>query len=374
VSDLWLNGFQSIADCASRELVAALAPAAGYKWPVLAFPEQDLAPLVRNATSRGDLPAAGAEVVMLTPSRLDLFTIRNGFFSVGSGCDGMVFTAAGEGIREACLFSAPARERITSLRIGAVSDTVIDEVFLSFDAGYFNWFHWVCFALAKSAIAAERLSDACQIVFPNCPPTIASGFNQVAWQQSLSEFGLADRVTLLPPGIYRARTIRLLWTDTVRACDIIPFGCFARVFRRLQGRFRPDPDAPKRILVARDRSGNPRLEPAEQALLHDVAKAHGFVATYFETMDFAAQASSLFNAELALGVHGAGLVNVLFGREQLGLLEINRRLDGPAANLRPWFYMLANSRGQRYMTLDRDMGELTKPCLDAAIEALTAGL
>ena len=36
--------------------------------------------------------------------------------------------------------------------------------------------------------------------------------------------------------------------------------------------------------------------------------------------------------------------------------------------------MLANSRGQRYMTLDRDLGELTKPRLDAAIEALTASL
>jgi hypothetical protein len=374
VSDLWLSGFKPIAECASRELVAALAPAAGYKWPIMAFPQQNLTPVVSAATTRRDLPVVGGEVMMLSPSRLDMFTIRNGYFAIGSGHDGMVFTGAGEGVREACLFSTPSRERATSLRIGEINDTIMDEVFLGFDGGWSNWFHWICFALAKSSIAAERLSPACQIVLPERTPSTGTTFSHAAWQQSIAAFGLDGRVTSLPPGIYRARAIHLLWTDTVRASDIIPFGCFARVFERLQRQFRPDPDAPTRIFAVRDRVPDPRLDPAEQALLRAVAVAHGFQPVYFEAMDFAAQADSLFNAELAMGVHGAGLTNILFGREALGVLEINRNLDGPVGGLRPWFYMLANSRGQRYMTLDRDLGELTKPRLDAAIEALTASL
>jgi hypothetical protein len=370
MADLWLNGFRSVADCASRELIASPPSTEAYKWPIPAHPHQNLASLVTRATRVSDLPAAGEDLRILSPARLDMFTIQNGFFAAVPDHFGMVFTPGGEGIREACLFSAPSRQRITSVRIGEISDIVFDEVFISFDGGWTNWFHWICFALAKSAVAAEVVSPACRIVLPDWTPHSATSFSRAAWQQSLSAFGLADRVTLLPAGIYRARKLHLLWTDTERASDIIPFDRFAGVFQRLQHRLHVVSQTPKRIIVARDR--DPRLNQAEQALLHDVAQAHGFALMRFETMDFAAQAGSLLNADLALGAHGAGLVNILFGREQLGVLEINRNLDGPGGAPRPWFYMLANSRRQRYMTLDADLGELTKQYLDAAIEVLTA--
>src|SRR5476651_1708465 len=103
---------------------------------------------------------------MATPSRLDLFTIRNAFFAIGPAHEAMVFTAAGEGVREACMFSAPARQSVTSLRIGEIDDTAIGDVFLGFDGAWNNWFHWICFALAKSAIAARLLSPGCRIVLP----------------------------------------------------------------------------------------------------------------------------------------------------------------------------------------------------------------
>jgi hypothetical protein len=54
------------------------------------------------------------------------------------------------------------------------------------------------------------------------------------------------------------------------------------------------------------------------------------------------------------------MTNILFGRSSLRVLELNQRLDGESL-LRPWFYLLAFdfARRQKYMMLDRDVGDLS---------------
>ena len=81
------------------------------------------------------------------------------------------------------------------------------------------------------------------------------------------------------------------------------------------------------------------------------------------------QAEALFNAECVIGVHGAGMANILFGRRALRVMELNLRLDGETLP-RPWFYLLAHARGQRYMMLDRDAGDLSEERLSVAIAVL----
>jgi hypothetical protein len=366
MADLAMRGVVRLADCADSETMSAQDQRGRYRLPVKAYPTQNLWDLASC------LPGFAAGVPRFPGLRLNMYTIRNGYFATDADHAGMIFAEGGAAVREAGLFSLPARQGAAAAAIGPVSETMFDDVFIGFDWGWINWYHWLCFALTRCSLAAGMVPPGCAIILPDHAKAGHAQFSGTSWSQSLAAFGLADRVTIVPPGIYRARTIRFLWTEPGEPTDLTLTDGFASVFQRLQDKFQPDPTSPKRILIARDRSGDPRLPPDEQAILHEVGATHGFVPMHFETMDFQAQARAVFNAEMVMGVHGAGLANCLFGRPSLRLLEVNRQLDLPRPGLRPGFYMLSHARGQRYMMLDRDRGELTAAGLTMAIERLAA--
>ena len=366
MADLAMRGVVRLADCAEVETVLAQEAKGRYRLPVKAYPAQNLWHLVSC------LPGFAVGVPGYPALRLNMYTIRNGHFATGADHAGKIFTPTGLAVREAGLFSLPARQGARTAALGPISETVFDDVFIGFDWGWINWYHWLCFALTRCSLAMDHVPPGCAIILPDHARAGHAQFSAASWSQSLAAFGLADRVTVVPPGVYRARTIRFLWTEPGEPTDLTLTDGFAEVFRRLQPRLQPDPSSPRRILITRDRSPDPRLSAEEQAVLHDVGAAHGFVPMRFETMDFQAQAQAVRNAEMVMGVHGAGLANILFGRESLKVLEINRQLDVPRPGLRPWFYLLAHARRQRYMMLDRDLGELTASGLEMAIQRLAA--
>jgi capsular polysaccharide biosynthesis protein len=89
-------------------------------------------------------------------------------------------------------------------------------------------------------------------------------------------------------------------------------------------------------------------------------------------MNFSEQTQAVFNADAVLGVHGAGMANILFGHEDLKVLEINRPLDGGGL-LRPWFYLLAHARRIRYRFLNSAAGDVTEQRIADALETLERG-
>jgi hypothetical protein len=277
--------------------------------PLPAYPGQDFTRIARRLpqfrTSNSGPP-------LVPPVQLDVITLHNGWFAVGSDMDGLTL---------------------------------------------------------RSAIAASMLRKTTQIVLPAYRQPIA--FSEVAWAQSLEAFGLAGRVQFLPRGLYRARLIRLLWTIPHEPTNLTYLDAFQDVFKRIRRGLRLRPDLPRRLLLSRARSGSLRVSAAETALVEQVTARHGFVPIHLETLDFCEQAEALFNAECIVGVHGAGMTNILFGRSSLRVLELNQRLDGESL-LRPWFYLLAFARRQKYMMLDRDVGDLSRERLDPAIETLLA--
>jgi hypothetical protein len=165
--------------------------------------------------------------------------------------------------------------------------------------------------------------------------------------------------------------LRFLWTEPGAPTDITYLAEFQRVFASIRRGLRDCPDLPRRLLIARNRATDTRLEPTETDLLHRIAAEHGFVPMHFETMDFHSQAAAMFNAEAVIGVHGAGLANLVFGRDNLRVLEINRSI-GEESLPRPWFYILAIARRQRYLVLNHDAGELNATRLHTAIDTLLA--
>ena len=357
------TGNISVADCLERQCVILQPSKGAFRAPVAAYAGQNLSGIANRLPQFRS--AAGTQP-LVPPVRLDLITIRNGWLAIGANLDGMVFTEDGRTVRETAMFTRSVLSGTIELPCGG---SMLDEVFVGFDGGWSNWYHWLCFALGRSALAAGFIGAETQIVLPDYTARPQVGFSELAWRQSLEAFGLTARVRLLPPGLHHARAIHLFWTTPHEPTNLTYVDAFQAIFARVRRRLAVRPDLPRRLLLSRGRSGNPRISVAETALVEEVTARHGFVPLRLETLDFRAQAEALFNADCVVGVHGAGMTNVVFGRELLRVLELQLKLDGESL-LRPWFYLLAYARRQRYMMLDRDVGDLSRQRLDAAIDAL----
>ncbi|HEY1934464.1 MAG TPA: glycosyltransferase family 61 protein [Acetobacteraceae bacterium] len=332
---------------------------------------QDIGPLMRR------LPRHPRSNVLMPAVRLDMLTVRDGWLVIGDGVDGLILNREQRIVRQPAKFSVPDRTGagVTELDL-PLSDTRFDQVFIGVDADWTNWFHWLCFALFRSAFAAELLRDDCPIVLPDYPAVDASPrlrFSHAAWGQSLAAAGLLGRATFLPPGIYKAGVIRFLWTQPNEPTSLTLLPAFHGVFARMRRGLRYRPELPRRLLVSRTTATDPRIAVQEWETLIKLASAHGFQPITFEALDFRTQAEAMFNADAVIGVHGAGLTNIMFGRRDLRVMELNLPLDGSEL-LRPWFYLLAHARRQPYGFLNQAAGDLNQERLAAAIDSLVHGL
>lgn len=343
-----------------------------YRLPPPLYHGQDTGVLVKRLPQ-----ATGADGVPVVPAvRLDFHTVRNGWFVVGDGLDGLVLTADRRLVRFTGMFSDPSRaDNATPELAVPVADIEFESVFVGFDAAWMNWFHWVCFAMARSALAAGLLPPSCPIILPDYavrPGTTEIRFSEATWRQSLQAFGLNRRVTLLPPGLYHAREIRFPWTRSRQPTDLTLLDAFQDLFRAVRRRLPRRSDLPRRVFILREAGRNQRITAEESALLDRVAERYGFVRVSFESMDFMAQMEIMWNAEAVIGVHGAGLTNLLFAGDRTKIIEINLPLDSPIY-LRPWMYLLAHGRRLPYNFLNSAAGDLTETRLAAAFDSLGLG-
>lgn len=98
----------------------------------------------------------------------------------------------------------------------------------------------------------------------------------------------------------------------------------------------------RRILISRSKSGITRRVTNEDAVFA-VLQAYGFERVLLEDLSFLDQVQLFFDAELIVSPHGAGLTNLLFCREDAGVIEL---LSPNYVNVIYW--SLANQIGIDY--------------------------
>jgi hypothetical protein len=246
-----------------------------------------------------------------------------------------------------------------------------DEVFVGFDPAWNNYYHWLCFAVARSYIAAKILPRDCAIVLPDYqahahdPSTLLTGhlaYSEAVWRQSLDLADLSHRVLPLPAGIYKARRIYII-SDGMILSEL-----FYRSFYEMRTNLRRPCGTPQRVFISR-KAGELRMRLDEHQALEISLARLGFAAVQLEALPFVEQAKLFYNAEIVVGAHGAGLANILFGSDQLKVLELNRELD-VGRGLRPQFYLMAAHRNFCYSFLDGSKEGFPIPRVIGAIERL----
>ncbi len=339
--------------------------------PRRAFEGQDLSGLI------GGLASASLRVqdasILAPEATLDLYSLDNATFFVGHGLDGTILAEDGRPVHQTAAFrglqaAGEGEETILDLP----EPRQLDEVFVGFDGAWRNYFHWLCFGLTKSFLAARHLDPNVVIAVPDYGDASRAGpisFSETTWRQSLEFSGLAPRVTALPAGVYRARIVHFFWTTPREPTDIMILGGFKAVFDAMLAHAEPVPTKFENIHLARASTVTSRIDAGPGEILGRVLERRGFCTVGFEGADLRQQLSIFANARRVVSPHGAGLANTLFHRGGLRVLELNKPLDGSRV-FRPWFFVTAAIRNHRYATLDSEMEDFSEAHVESAIAAL----
>lgn len=342
--------------------------------PAKAWDGQDFAPMQKGLDRYSATPEQ--DFATLADLKLNLYTLENAWFVIANGLDGVILTEAGHLVEEPSCFADPTmtapHQDLMALGLPVVE---MNDVFVGSDGAWNNYFHWLCYGLARSRIAARVVPDTCQIVVPEYGPRPGGfqvAYTPTTYEQTLQASGLADRLTRLPIGLYHAKTLRFMWSLPRQPTEFLELPEFYEMFASIRATLKHRPDAPRRLLVSRAGARDPRIGAEAAKLVQDMCLARGFALVRFEDMDFNAQAEALYNADCIVAPHGAGLVNTLFGRDTLRVLELNSEMDGDGST-RACFYQITTNRGQPYMTLNGSKGEIDAGRMAAALDFLCAG-
>ena len=365
-----LKRFRNIKEVMTTEVLIKQGELPLYM-PREAFPGQDLSCL-RNGLHTASIKFDQQQNLTIPSVELRLYTVENGLFFLDHGLDGMIVTEDGFPIHETAAFRKNSS-------VGKVVETVVEavptelgEVFLGFDGAWRNYYHWMCFGLVKTYLAARFLSPSTMIAIPSYSSARLAGpvsFSEATYNQSLELSGLTDRVTMLPRGVYRARKLHFFWTEPTNPTDLTYLAEFYEVFAKMKERAATLKLPMSRVYLSRSPAVANRIDVRLESMIAEVVERNGFEAITFEGTDLRHQISVFSQAQQIVSPHGAGLTNCLFGGLGMKVLELNRSFD-EGNSLRPWFFLLCSGRGHEYFTLDTGSSTFSEDALESALEQL----
>lgn len=198
-----------------------------------------------------------------------------------------------------------------------------------------NYFHWLVESLPRIAILEEaRIEDYCLIV----PELLAP------WQAAT-----LDRLGL--EGARRVGFGEQHWQiDSLLVPSLLGYPGMCRPWAAAWLRRRlgvPErEEGTRRLYVSRSRASHRRVSNEDEVLA--TLDSLGFECVLTEDMTLEEQISLFSQAQFIVGLHGAGLTNVLFAPRRARVLEFMSPLPG---YVNACYYSLASAVGQRYMYL-----------------------
>ena len=365
MTELTIVGFQ-FAENASRELVCH-QPSVPRIPPIAAYDGQNFGAFEAGLNPFG---TDNRQLMTHTPDTdLNLYTIEDGLVMIGDGFDGVVLTPDGRVIDETRIFATEQCRKLIGQTI-EITGVLSTPIFTPVDAAWNNYYHWLT-ALSKVFLVQNHVSHRARVVIPDYSVRLGGSPLALTYRDSLDLSQLSTVVTTLKPGVYQAPKVHFGWTQPRLPTDLLYIRPITGLFDEIRLEAARHPDGPRKLLVVRGHSSAPRVSSSDQAVVEQAADRFGFTKILFETASFPEQVSTMRSADMIIAPHGAGLINILFGRSDLRVLELNSDLDNNG-KLRTCFYQCSELRGQPYMMLNGSQGDFSQQRVATAIERLFA--
>ena len=229
------------------------------------------------------------------------------------------------------ILPVPARHKFKKLSLFFLPSEVLDSGIWITDEWSSEYFHWFTDALSRWLVAAVDHSD-----LPVILPKEYSKFSYI--QETLEILGIK-------PFFYNKKR-RLLVKELVVSSHVAPTGNYDKnTITQIRSRFSVSSQtkASKNIYISRALASK-RKVINEMALIK-MLKGHHFEIHYAENYSIKQKIELLANAKYLLGLHGAGLTNMLF--MPFGSTVIELRTFGDFHNNA--FYALASDLDLHYV-------------------------
>ena len=217
------------------------------------------------------------------------------------------------------------------------SETICAETLIGFDANQRNYYHWWAETLLGINFAKNILRLTAQILMP------APEDKLTAWQRASLQLVCGESPVVYPSNSDSAvvRIQRAFWMSYYDVSHTPGF-LYRHLASHVFNQFQSDEDKETIVFIERKYTRQvENLEEIERALAPLSAEI-----VLLEDMDQLDQIRTFRRAKLVIGVHGAGLVNMLFCRPGTRILELV-----PSAEVRDFFWMLAAKMGHIYGTI-----------------------
>ena len=294
---------------------------------------------------RRELPSVGIRI--LSPAYIRKKSLYGGLFRRAQG---LVTHPWGVG-------AADAYRWPVSLELCQRQESVpFEKAVLVTDNWSANYFHWMVDSLQRVLVA-----QMAGINWPIMLPEYFAG--QAFVRESLDFLGLSYEICA-DDQLQRVKTLATI-TSAGPSGNPHPIlvGTLSKMLRAANGMpCKPEAHhAAKRLWVSRKNSGKRRISNEE--VLLPLLNEHGFESVYSEDLSFVDQMELFSQASVIVGMHGAGLTNMLVAKPGATILEIRRR-DDDSNNC---YFALASAIGHEYWYLQADTLDSTNPDSDVSV-------
>jgi hypothetical protein len=292
---------------------------------------------------------------------LNLYTVENAKVLFGTGVDGVIIDKESSVIAEPSCFHSPEflEQRMNEFA-NQPAVAHLQAAFVACDAAWHNYYHWICYGLAKAKVAEPFLpQDAVNIVpsFGERDTGQKMAYTENVYHDSISLFDLKLPVVKFSPGIVKVDRLYFMWTLPRLPPDILILPAFKNVFKNLSDQIKIDESLPRRIFLSRRQASSRRFDPNFEEQLVQLTSQFGFKTVVLEDLSFNQQIALFRNATHIISPHGAAFTNLLFKPERARVLEINYDMDGQGF-LRACFYLMAEENGHEYMYLNSTVDDV----------------
>ena len=205
---------------------------------------------------------------------------------------------------------------------------------------WFNYYHWLTETVLRLWVAKEK-GEKYVILLP-------LSFKSIQFvQQSLEALDLAD-VQYVKEGILRVKNLTLV--ENKPYCNHY-FPSLSKQIGTFFSEYVKDkkvriPDIGDRIFISREKADRRKLVNENEVV--QALSAYQFKSVAIEDLDFFQEVAILSKSKYLIGMHGAGLTNMMFMPQGSRVLELHREVYSYSDLHSDVYWKLASALGHKY--------------------------